>query len=316
MIKPQVSSYIYTYTCHVDEVELCKLEMRAFFGFDVASNLVISTEKIEPSRSPFIRSRLDVLYEADDLAEIARFAQGLELGESTFKVLCLNTVDFGDTKKIRQDERHQVEREIALSMHAEADLKNPDLVFGVVLNNNRWYFGYYIEGEAIWFKHQQKPEMYSTALSTRVARAVANIAIPNPAGVRAIDPCCGIGTVLVEALSMGMNIVGSDINPLVAKGSRTNIAHFGLQGEVLKGDIAQITESYDVAIIDMPYNLFTHISIDEQFTIIKEARRIATRVVLVTIDTIDDMVNEAGFTIVDRCIVKKGTFERQVLVCE
>ncbi|KOS71715.1 RNA methyltransferase [Lysinibacillus contaminans] len=316
MIKPQVSSYIYTYTCHVDEVELCKLEMRSFFGFDVASNLVISTEKIEPSRSPFIRSRLDVLYEADDLAEIARFAQGLELGEITFKVLCLNTVDFGDTKKIRQDERHQVEREIALSMQAEADLKNPDLVFGVVLNNNRWYFGYYIEGEAVWFKHQQKPEMYSTALSTRVARAVANIAIPNPAGVRAIDPCCGIGTVLVEALSMGMNIVGSDINPLVAKGSRTNIAHFGLQGEVLKGDIAEITESYDVAIIDMPYNLFTHISIDEQFTIIKEARRIATRVVLVTIDTIDDMVNEAGFTIVDRCIVKKGTFERQVLVCE
>lgn len=316
MMKTQVSSYIYTYTWQIDEAELCKLEMRSFFGFDVTSNLVVSPKKIEPSRSPFIRSRLDVLHEADDIAEIARFAQGLELGEATFKVLCINTVDLGDVKKIRQDERHRVEREIGLSMQAEPDLKNPDLIFGVVLNNNRWYFGHLVEGEAIWLKHQQKPEMYSTALSTRVARAVANIAIPNPEGVQAIDPCCGIGTVLVEALSMDMNIVGSDINPLVVKGSRTNIAHFGLQGEVVKGDIAQITKSYDVAIIDMPYNLFTHISKDQQFTIIKEARRIAKRVVLVTIETIDDMVQDAGFEMKDRCVVRKGTFERQVLVCE
>ncbi|MEG0440607.1 MAG: methyltransferase domain-containing protein, partial [Solibacillus sp.] len=228
----------------------------------------------------------------------------------------LNSVDLGDAKKISADERHQVEREIALTMQAEADLKNPEHIFAVVWNNNRWYFGHYIEGEAIWFKHQQKPEMYSTALSTRVARAVANIAVPDPKGVRAIDPCCGIGTVLVEALSMGINIVGQDINPLVVMGSRTNIAHFGLQGEVFKGDITQITESYDVAIIDMPYNLFTHITEDSQVAIIKAARRIAKRVVLVTIETIDDIVQEVGFEIIDRCIAKKSTFERQILVCE
>lgn len=316
MIKQMAPSYLYLYSWQTNEAELCQLEMRALFGADTNSNILLSSVKVEPSRSPFIRSRLDVLYEANEVAEITRFAEDLELGEVTFKVVCLNSVDLGDTKKIPQDERHQVERDIALTMQAEPDLKNPDLVFGVVLNNNRWYFGHYVEGEAIWLKHQQKPEMYSTALSTRVARAVANIAIPNPEGVRAIDPCCGIGTVLVEALSMDMNIVGSDINPLVVKGSRTNIAHFGLQGDVSKSDIAQITESYDVAIIDMPYNLFTHISIDGQFTIIKEVRRIARRVVLVSIDTIDEMVHKVGFEIVDRCIVRKGTFERQVLVCE
>ena len=316
MITQAITSYLYMYTWQTDEAELCQLEKRALFGVDTASKLLQSSEKIEPSRSPFIRSRLDVLCEAEDVAEIARFAQGLALGESTFKVFCLNKSDIGDVQKIKQRERHQVEREVGLSIQGEPDLENPAIAFGLVWHHNRWYFGVHVEGEAVWFKHQQKPEMYSTALSTRVARAVANIAIPNPAGVRAIDPCCGIGTVLVEALSMGMNIVGSDINPLVVMGSRTNIAHFGLQGEVKKSDIAQITESYDVAIIDMPYNLFTHISADEQFTIIKEVRRIAKRVVLVTIETIDDMVHTAGLEIMDRCIVRKGTFERQVLVCE
>ena len=316
MIQQKASSYLYLYSWQLNEAELCQLEMRALFGKDTTSNILLSSVKVEPSRSPFIRSRLDVLYEANEVAEIAHFAEGLALGDTTFKVVCLNSLDLGEDKKIPQAERHQVERDIALTMQGEPDLKNPDVVFGVVYHQNRWYFGRYVEGEAIWLKHQQKPEMYSTALSTRVARAIANIAIPNPKGVRAIDPCCGIGTVLVEALSMRMNIVGSDINPLVVKGSRTNIAHFGLQGNVTKSDIAQITENYDVAIIDMPYNLFTHISVDEQFTIIKEVRRIAQKVVLVTIATIDEMVHEAGFTIVDRCIVRKGTFERQVLVCE
>lgn len=316
MIKQTSTSYLYTYAWQTNEQELCRLEMRALFGFDVVSNILLASQKVEPSRSPFMRSRLDVLFEAENIAEITHFAQNLVLGEVTFKVLCLNKFDLGDMKKIQQNERHQVEREIGLCIQAEPDLTNPEVVFGLVWHNNRWYFGYYIEGEAIWLKHQQKPEMYSTALSTRVARAVANIAIPNPSGVRAIDPCCGIGTVLVEALSMNMDIVGRDINPLVVKGSRINIAHFGLQGEVLKGDIAQITESYDVAIIDLPYNLFTHISVDSQFTIIKSARRIAKRVILVTIETIDNMVNEAGFEIIDRCVVTKGTFKRQVLVCE
>ncbi len=316
MIEQTITSYLYTYAWQINERELCHLEMRAMFGFDTASNILVAPQKIEPSRSPFMRSRLDVLYEAAHVADIAHFAQNLVLGEGTFKVLCLNKNDLGDIKKIQQHERHQVEREIGLCIQAEPDLDNPDIVFGLVWHNNRWYFGYYVEGEAVWLKHQQKPEMYSTALSTRVARAVANIAIPNPTGVRAIDPCCGIGNVLIEALSMNMNIVGRDINPLVVKGSRINIAHFGLQGEVLMGDIAQITESYDVAIIDLPYNLFTHISVDSQFMIIKSARRIAKRVLFVIIETIDNMVNEAGFEIIDRCVVKKGSFERQILLCE
>ncbi|RKJ09581.1 RNA methyltransferase, partial [Butyricicoccus sp. 1XD8-22] len=156
---------------------------------------------------------------------------------------------------------------------------------------------------------------YSTALNTRMARAIANIAVPHPKGIRVIDPLCGIGTVLVEALSMGINIVGRDINPIVCDGSRENIAYFGLEGNVSKGPISEITEYYDVAIIDLPYNLATHISQEDQFDIIKHARRIADRVVIVTIENIDDKIQEEGFKIIDRCIARKHLFERQILLC-
>lgn len=158
--------------------------------------------------------------------------------------------------------------------------------------------------------------MYSTALSTRDARAIVNIAVPFPDGLKVIDPCCGIGTVLVEAMSMGIEIEGRDINKRVVWGSRINLRHFGYEPNVEIGPIEEASEGYDVAIIDMPYNLFTHITGELQQSIITNARRIAKRVIIVTIESMDDKIDEAGLTIIDRAVLKKGKFERQVLICE
>src|SRR5690625_613540 len=173
-----------------------------------------------------------------------------------------------------------------------------------------------MRNEAVWLQHVNKPQSYSTALGTRMAIAVANIAVPYPNGVTAIDPCCGIGNVLVEALSMEIDIVGRDINPLVTRGSHENIAYFGYTCDVTTGPIADVTSYYDVAIVDLPYNIFTHTSPEDQLSILKHARRIADKVIVVTIDTIDQLVEAADFQIKDRCIAKKGRFSRQVLVCE
>lgn len=309
--------FIYTYTQHTDEHDLCMLEMRSFFGFDVTSTVLRSSIEIDPSRSAFMKERLDIMYEGDNLEEISRQVEQYDLGGSTFRVVSLNTTDLDTTKKIGHPERRKIEREIGLRVNGTPDLVNPPAnTFGIVLLDGKWYFGKLVESESVWFLHQKKPHMYSTALSTRVARAVANIAIPHPKGVRAIDPCCGIGTVLVEALSMDINIVGRDINPRVVLGSRKNIAHFELEGTVEIGPIAEVVDDYDVAIIDMPYNLFTHITPEEQLEILKEARRFTKKVIVVTIETIDHMLEEAGFVITDRCVAKKGHFHRQVLVCE
>lgn len=309
-------TYIYTYVHPKDEFDLCRMEMRAFFKKDTESNYIISDVKIDPSRSPFIAERLEVLYEDSDLDTIKKFVEDLKVNEATFKVICLNEMDLGDTEKIPHSERRVIEREVGLCINGEPELDNPNLVFGIILIDGRWYFGNYEKSESIWLKHLQKPHSYSTALSTRVARAIANIAVPQPENVQVIDPCCGIGTVLIEALSMGINIVGRDINYRVCQGSKENIAHFGLTGKVTLGPISEVTEHYDVAIIDLPYNLFTHSTVEEQFDIVKHARRIADQVVIVTVETIDHLIAEAGFEIVDRSVAKKQAFIRQVILCK
>ncbi|MGM9945911.1 MAG: TRM11 family SAM-dependent methyltransferase [Lysinibacillus sp.] len=311
-----MSLYVYTYGWRPDETELCRMEMRAFFREDTEENVLISDVKIEPSRSPFIRARLAVQFESTTVDELCERVKTIEFGEKTYRVVSLNDVALSKTAKWGHTKRRAVEKQLALAIEGEPDLTSPDIVFGVVQLSETYYFGQLVEGEAVWLNHQNRPQQYSTALSTKVARALVNIAVPQIADKRVIDPCCGVGTVLVEALSMGIDITGRDMNWFVTSGSRKNIAHFGYNGEVQLGPIEDITEHYDVAIIDMPYNVFTHSDSNSLQSIVTSARRIADQVLFVTVEPMDDMLHVAGFTVVDRAIVRKGNFSRGVLLCE
>ncbi|MCA1065828.1 RsmD family RNA methyltransferase [Rossellomorea sp. AcN35-11] len=312
MIIIETKNYLYMYSWEENEESLCRLERRALFGQNSESGILESSVKIDPSRSPFIRERIEIICEGESFTDLIDEIKDLETPDG-FKVVFVQNPDSDRVgfKKLRK-----IEKEVGLHLKAEADLVNPSIWFGVMDTGSRWVFGTYAKNEAVWLHHVKKPHSYSTALSTRVARAVVNIAAPETEGIRMIDPCCGIGTVLVEALSMGINIVGSDRNPLIMDGVKENIAYFGLEGKVSLRDIHDVTGSFDVAVIDLPYNLCSVITDDEQLEMLRSARRFAEKVVIVTLEDVDENVAMAGFHIVDRCEVSKGRFVRQVLVCE
>ncbi|MZQ82535.1 RNA methyltransferase [Paenibacillus sp. 5J-6] len=335
--------HIYTYACHEDEQALCQLELRTLLGAGtvLGAGYAISPRRVEPSRSPFLKLRLDVACEAGSLPELVSQVQTLAVSGSTFKVVFAET----DTP-VGTNRRRDIARELGQHLGGKAEMRNPEQWFAVTQLGNRWLFGNCSYGEAVWLRHQQKPQNYSTALSTRVARAVVNIAVPVTEGTRAMDPCCGIGTVLVEAMSMGIDIVGNDMNPLAVRGARVNLAHFGMPNVVTLGDmrtlglpaalpvhasvaaattaaantaapaLAGSTQSrYDALILDMPYNLCSKLPEDEQLEMLQSARRLAQRAVIITTEQIDPLLEQAGFHIAERCAVNKGKFSRQIIVC-
>lgn len=310
-----LKQYIYTYVQHTDETDLALLEQRAFFNTCSTDNIIISEVNVHPSRSPFMRERIEVIESASSIEQLAEKLTSFTTHEDTFRITCLNDIAFGETLKKPLHERRSVERKIALSIIGEPELKDALLHFSIIEYKNIWYFGKFTKSESVWRTHLHKPQSYSTALSTRVARAIANIAAPKVENVSIIDPCCGIGTVIVEALSMGMNIVGRDMSPFVCIGSRKNIAHFGYETTITKGPIQEVNEHYDVAIIDLPYNVFTAASREDQQQIIEHANRIADRVVIVTIESIDDILSDLNMNVVDRGVARKQSFEREIIVC-
>jgi tRNA G10 N-methylase Trm11 len=309
-------SYLYTYSCHEDERALCRLEMRSLFEKDTESSILESFDQVDPSRSPFIKERIEVIFKAASVEELVCLLEGTEVEGSTFKVVVVKNEELDDIDNLDFKERRSIEREIGLRIRGSVDLSKPEIVLAILKRKKEWIFGRYKKSKAIWLHHQKKPHNYSTALSTRVARAVVNIAVPNPSNTKAIDPCCGIGTVLIEALSMGIDIVGRDLNPLVIPGARANIQSFSYDTEVTLGDIRHVTRLYDVAIIDMPYNLCSVLSTKEQLEMLTSARSFAKKAVIITIESIDSIIKEAGFEIMDRCLAKKGSFGRQIIVCK
>lgn len=305
--------YVYVFACHEDEQALCELELRTLLGAapEPGARWLQSARRIEPSRSPFLKLRLDVQLAAGSLQELAALAQTLTVTGATFKVVFAET-----DAAVSYDRQREIERELGLHLRGRAEMRRPEQRFAVTALRGRWLLGSCSYGEAVWLRHQQKPQNYSTALSTRVARAVVNIAVPEIAGTRALDPCCGIGTVLIEAMSMGIDIAGCDANPLAVRGARANLTHFGMPDVVSLADMRTLTGRYDALILDMPYNLCSKLPEDEQLQMLQTARRLADRAVIITTEPVDAAVEQAGFRIADRCIVRKGRFSRHVIVAE
>ncbi|MBJ6361361.1 TRM11 family SAM-dependent methyltransferase [Paenibacillus sp. GCM10012307] len=307
--------YLYTYACHETERELCGMELRALLQLKggMPEQSVESSVGIAPGRSPFIKQRLDIEMEADSLEELIDKVALLDPLKETFKVVCLKTAQGPDYK-----EQRRMERQIGAEIRGTPSMKQPDLRFGTAWSCGRWVFGRLHEAEAAWLKHQNKPRAYSTALSTRVARAAVNIAVPVTEGARAVDPCCGIGTVLLEAISMGIEIEGFDKNPLAVAGARENLLHFGYADIAAIADMRSLTKHYDVAIIDFPYNLCSVLPAKELLEMLVAARRIADRalVIFASNQPVEEQLAAAGWEAADSCAISKGTFTRRMVRCE
>ncbi|MCR8643525.1 RsmD family RNA methyltransferase [Paenibacillus sp. N1-5-1-14] len=291
-------------------MSLCTLELKSLFGQVPQHNYIESHYNINPSRSPFFKLQLEVLYAGQSVQEIAEQVGAIELGGATFKVVYIE-----NDNAITYEEERLIEREIGASVRGKADMRKPERIFGIIRAGNRWLFGSYRKNEALWLKHMKKPQNYSTALSTRVARAIVNIAAPRVEGVTVIDPCCGIGTVVIEALSMGIKMVGSDINPMAIRGARANLEHFGYPQVVTIQDMTTLEGHYDVAILDMPYNLCSVLPERERLMMLERVHALADKVIIVTLEEMDEAILAAGLAIGERCVVNKGKFARQVIVC-
>ena len=100
---------------------------------------------------------------------------------------------------------------------------------------------------------------------------------------------------------------------------RKNLKYFGYDEYLInKVSIHDLNKHYDVAIMDIPYNLYTPITYEEQCKLIQSARKICDKMIIVTYEDMSQEINQAGFLIIDGCIRKKTEyvkFGRYIYVC-
>lgn len=67
-----------------------------------------------------------------------------------------------------------------------------------------------------------KPGGWIYGMAPPLARCLVNLARARP-GATLLDPFCGIGTVLQEAMLLGVNVVGSDVDPEAVRSAEANL---------------------------------------------------------------------------------------------
>jgi len=90
----------------------------------------------------------------------------------------------------------------------------------------------------------------------RIARIMVNLSSCTPGKVL-LDPFCGVGTVLQEALLERANVVGVDVNPWCVKASNENLEwikrEYNLENaefRVLQGDVGRLAEKVGQETVD------------------------------------------------------------------
>jgi len=306
-----VNDYLYVINYQNNEESLCKLEMKSLFPVAIDEKYFVSNIDMLPSRSVFIKYRISVIAAAESIEELLKVIALNDPFNKSFKFLYVNV----DKNEIEYNFWKTIVSRICIALNGMESYEKPEIFFSIIRIDNIWIFGSCIKNDNEWNYHEHKPNKNSHSLSLRIARAIVNIAVENNHNLSIVDPCCGVGTVVIEAASMGLKIKGYEINRKVASMAEKNLAFFGVDNVIECNDMHKIHDHFDVSIVDIPYGLFTSVSLTAQIAIIKTARRISDKAVIITFENMEKIISDSGFIITDRCYVSKGRFTRYINVC-
>lgn len=310
-----MKKYLYVFNYPPEDKELCALEFRALFKDKFKSKYYLSNLNYSVDKSVFMKAKIDIWQINDDFNQLIKQIKSLHKEYQNFKVIYLKN----QITHVDYQESLQKCKDISWAIEGSVNMSKPDHTIAITKLANNWICGYYHHGVPSWKKHDDKPNTFSNSLDIRLARTLVNIAAGNQDQVRIVDPCCGMGTVVLEGLALGLDIEGFDISREISWLARKNLKYFGYDEYLInKVSIHDLDKHYDVAIMDIPYNLYTLITYEEQCKLIQSARKICDKMVIVTYEDMSQEINQAGFLIIDGCIRKKTEyvkFGRYIYIC-
>ncbi|MDD1715672.1 MAG: methyltransferase domain-containing protein [Methanolinea sp.] len=177
---------------------------------------------------------------------------------------------FGNTMDATQAE---IERTMGLYIRGQVRLHSPEDEFRVLISGDRCHLG-----RVTWrndpkeFAHRRpgdRPFFHPGVMMPRMVRALLNLSCARR-GERMLDPFCGTGGMVLEAERLGIQGVGSDIDPMMAGGSRLNVPG----GDFPLADSRMLPfrdGSFDAVVTDLPYGQSVSIRAESTEILYREA---------------------------------------------
>ena len=262
---------------------------------------------VDIARAAYLRHCMHIEAAGDSLEELVQDCLDRRVAYEGFKLSFLRP-----PPKVIEHKDDTILR-VADAITGRPDLHHPRVQLAVAGTDHGWFFGRLIStGQSRWLAGIDRPIHFSSALPQRFSRALVNlVAAP---GDSLIDPCCGIGTPLIEALEAGVLAFGADMNAKMLRGLAQNLEHLGLPLRLFRADARQLTGHFDSAILDLPYgrNLQADRTLYEQ--LLRPLRLAARRIAVVSAAPLDSLLSELGYVVQRHVRVPKGQLVRHVYV--
>ena len=170
---------------------------------------------------------------------VSDYSKNASRKTATMEALKLKKILVRHERSVRVVENKDATLSTATSLHNGLSGKNERKVELIKVNND-WYKVIGVQDIDAYAKRDQaRPARDAKVgmLPPKLAQILINLCGPLPEGATVLDPFCGTGVVLQEALLMGYRAYGTDISERMVEYSDKNLKHFDFKNyEVGVGD--------------------------------------------------------------------------------
>ena len=300
--------YAYVLAAPHFHLGLAQAELCAFAGVRTAGRVGLGPVAVDIARSAFISTCVHVAAAGTSLDEVCEDARAKGLAWEGFHI---ETFCPGEGSLFTSLE--PVIR-VADAITGRPKLTHPRVRLALIVSGELWAIGPIVSTyRSDWPAHEQRPHFFSGSLPTRFSRAMVNL-VASP-GDTLIDPCCGVGVALIEALACGVEAYGCDINPRMAAQAAENLTSLGFPQRVFVADARGIGGRYDGAVLDLPYGRNVAIGEGLYGDLLRTLRTIARRSAIVAArDLSGELEEQFGLGVVHHVEVPKTTMVRHLHV--
>ncbi|MGH7142699.1 MAG: TRM11 family SAM-dependent methyltransferase [Planctomycetota bacterium] len=210
-------------------------------GAGAGADFIFADRLIDLTNAAYLAQAVELYARAPDFDGLLEAVHRTPPGCNRYRIETFDSLTAQREPRVKKIGSVGVARALADCLPGNPDLEHPQTTLWALRLPDEWIFGRVAaEYAQTWKHHEPKPRSFSSALKGRQAAALVNLAAPPHRNARTfLDPCCGAGTVLVEAAARGLHVLGCDLSARMAEDSQINLRHFGYPPNVRCADATQ-----------------------------------------------------------------------------
>ena len=298
--------YLITTTDKDAQVALAESEV-LLAGVRPSPRTVLSDRFVDPSRTAYAAYVAELIWLGDSTDGLLAHLAASPVEAPHFAI---------DARKFPSKggpDRQALCGEVGRYIVGRPRLDAPEHEFALVIDQGHVLFGRVLARNTTdWHERVHKPFSFSASLEPRVARAAVNL-VASP-GQAIIDPCCGSGTIVIEAASIGVRAAGFDLSWEMPGRAGLNARHFSLEAVFGVGDARSLAGEFDAVVTNLPYDVFCSVPPEFYEDALRNLRRLAPRAAVFAGRDLSPEAERSGLRVERIAVQQTRSFRRYLHV--